>query len=41
MEEFNDEALKCKTCNHYSGMHMNWQLDCIEDNCQCKWFEEK
>jgi hypothetical protein len=41
MEEFDDSVLLCKTCNHYSGMHYRWQIDCLEDNCKCKWFEEK
>lgn len=32
--------MKCKTCDHYMGMHINWQLECYEDDCNCKWFEE-
>ena len=25
VEKINEEVIKCKTCNHYSGMHANWQ----------------
>ena len=33
--------MNCLNCNHYCGMHVNWQEECLEDNCECKWFEEK
>ena len=41
IEKINEEVIKCKTCNHYSGMHANWQEECWEDNCECKWYKEK
>lgn len=35
------EMSKCNQCNHFSGMHSNWQLECWENDCDCKWYEEK
>lgn len=35
------EMAKCNQCNHFAGMHQNWQESCWENDCECKWFQDK